>query len=66
MDNIQQWEYEVQDFYGSSLPREYLNGFGHLGWEISSTQVISNPVAEIQGTYHYLIIFKRPKLNTNG
>lgn len=66
MDNIQQWEYEVQDFYGTSLPREYLNGFGYHGWEICSTHVINDPVAEIGGSRHYLIIFKRPKLNTNG
>ena len=27
-NTLQQWEYQVQDFYGAGLPTEYMNGFG--------------------------------------
>jgi len=57
---IQQWEYEVQDFFGTFLPNEYLRGFGANGWELCFSQVISDPVSEINGTRHFFLIFKRP------
>lgn len=56
----QKWEYEVQDFYGTNLPKEYLNGFGANGWELHTAQVVSDPIAEIGGTRHYFLILKRP------
>lgn len=63
---MQQWEYEVQDFYGAHLPKEYLNGFGHNGWDLLSSELVNDPIAEIGGTKHYFLIFKRPKQKTDS